>query len=303
MQLVEESMLKALNNFVYTASTVKIPHLYLFNVQTNTQVIEDIPGVVDLKTTFVSPTANVIFCRSYATSIGHDLGSWLRSFHSWTLAPSQAELRAEIGDNGHMRKLKYLITYDSFIKVLEQFPDILGNHRKTLEDVKDCATKEFKIPASENQGEEWGYIHGDFWTGNVLHPEIYQPEAETGLFIVDWEFAQFGHKAYDIGQMIGDLYERKHFLGVDGALWAIDSFIEGYGPLGEEMAFRVAIHTGVQLITWVTRGPPLHMRQAWATRERVVSLLNIGLIFILKGWGKDKEWFKSSVLAGLFRGN
>jgi ATP-dependent helicase/DNAse subunit B len=157
-------MLNALENFSYTASIVKVPRLYLFNRETNTQVIEDVAGVVDLKTVFMSPTANDVLSQSLATSIGRALGSWLRSYHSWTSSPSQA-YRAEIGDNEAMRKLKYLITYDSFIKVLEQFPDVLGDHKKTLEDVKDIATKGFEKTASDEHGEEWGIIHGDFWTG------------------------------------------------------------------------------------------------------------------------------------------
>ncbi len=45
------------------------------------------------------------------------------------------------------------------------------------------------------------------------------------LFIVDWELAQIGHRAYDLGQMIGDLYERKHFNDVDCALWIMEGFI------------------------------------------------------------------------------
>jgi hypothetical protein len=158
-------MPNALSSFLPTASTVKVPHLYLFNQETNTKVIEDIRGVVDLKIIFMSLTANDILSHSHATSIGRALGSWLRSYHSWVSAPPQTNLRAEIGHNEPMRKLKYLITYDSFIKVLDQFPEIVGVHIKTLEEVKDIAAKEFEKTASDEQGEEWGIIHGDFWSG------------------------------------------------------------------------------------------------------------------------------------------
>lgn len=64
-----------------------------------------------------------------------------------------------------MRKLKYLITYDSFIEVVEQFPEILGGNKKTLENVKDMAAKEFQKMARDMRAEDWGIIHGDFWTG------------------------------------------------------------------------------------------------------------------------------------------
>ncbi|KAI0123196.1 kinase-like domain-containing protein [Xylariales sp. AK1849] len=299
--VVEESMLGALNHFPYTPSIVKVPHLYLFDRETNTLVLEDVPGVVDLKTAIVSSSANDVLPQALATSIGRALGSWLRSFHSWASAPLQTSFRvdAEIRNNKPMRELKFLITYGGFITVLEQFPDVLGDHKKTLEDVRELATKGLERTASDGQEGEWGIIHGDFWTGNVLLSHNEHTEEKTELFIVDWEFAQFGDRAYDIGQMIGDLYERKHFMEVESAVWAIKGFIEGYGALSDEMSFRIAIHTGVQLVTWVIRGPPLHMRAA--TRERVEAVVRLGQTFILKGWKKDRMWFRNSVLASLFK--
>ncbi|KAK7757531.1 hypothetical protein SLS62_000546 [Diatrype stigma] len=236
--IAEESMLNALKEFHYDShhAQVKVPHLYLFDRETSTQVLEDIPGVVDLKTIFVSPNANDVLSKPLATSIGRALGSWLRAFHAWASAPAQSHLcaNAEMGTNELMRKLKYFITYGSFIEVLEKFPDVIGDHKKSLQEVQHMAIKEFEKTASgDGDGrEEWGLIHGDFWTGNVLFPESRFREEKTKLFIVDWEFAQYGHRAYDIGQMIGDMYERKHFKGVEGAIWAIDGFIDGYGPPG-----------------------------------------------------------------------
>ncbi|KAI1777165.1 hypothetical protein F4818DRAFT_439526 [Hypoxylon cercidicola] len=86
--VVEASILNLLNDFPDTTFSVKIPHLYLFDENTNTQVLEDIPGGVDSKTAPVSPTANVVLSRSLTTSISYALGAWLRSFHSWTSARS-----------------------------------------------------------------------------------------------------------------------------------------------------------------------------------------------------------------------
>lgn len=156
-----------------------MPHLYLFDRETNTQVLEDIPGVVDLKTLFVlsSPDASdVLLSRPLATSVGRALGSWLRAFHAWASAPAQRHhlLRArsaEVGTNEPMRELKYRITYDSFIGVLEQFPDVLrvDHHREALllQEVKNMALKEFeKTESDDGDGsEDWGLIHGDLWTG------------------------------------------------------------------------------------------------------------------------------------------
>jgi len=158
-------MLNALKSFKYTATVVKVPHLFMFDRETNTQVIEDFPGAVDLKTILVSPITDGTLSEALSTSIGRALGLWLRSLHNWTSAPSQADLRAKIGENEPMRKLKYLISYETFIKMLEQFPEILAGSRKILEKVKDMAEKEFQKTAEDVTGEEWGVIHGDFWSG------------------------------------------------------------------------------------------------------------------------------------------
>ncbi len=160
-------MLNALNTFSYTGSIVKAPHLYFFDRETNTQVLEDFPGAIDLKTILISPAANRTLSRSVATSIGYALGSWLRSFHNWTSAPSQKDLRRKMWKNEPMRELKHQISYNSFIEVVEGFPEILGDGKNILEEVKEIATTEFQRKAGDEdtEGEEWGIIHGDFWSG------------------------------------------------------------------------------------------------------------------------------------------
>lgn len=158
-------MLHALNDFPSSTTVVKAPRFHLFIRDANIQVLEDFPAAVDLKNLFVSPTANSVLTAPVGESIGRDVGTWLRSFHDWSFSPKSG-LKA-VGDNEPMRKLKFAITYDSFLKVLENnFPDLLEGHRPTLEQVKDAATKEFeRISGDENGSEDWGLIHGDFWTG------------------------------------------------------------------------------------------------------------------------------------------
>jgi hypothetical protein len=48
-----------------------------------------------------------------------------------------------------------------------------------------------------------------------------------------------GHMTF--GQMIGDLYERKHFKGADRALQAINGFIDGYGLIDDDLAFGLLV--------------------------------------------------------------
>jgi hypothetical protein len=98
--------------------------------------------------------------------------------------------------------------------------------------------------------------------------------------------------------MIGDLYDRKHFDHVDSADSVIQGFVEGYGGLSDEVAFRTAIHAGVHLIGWYNRRP----RKGPVTTppEHIAAGMEIGRDFVLKGWEKDKSWFKDSALAPLF---
>lgn len=160
-------MLHALKNFHYTSSMVKVPHLYQFDKETKTQVLEDFPVAIDLKSVLVSSAPNSTLSQSLSITIGHALGSWLQSFHTWTSAPSQADLLTKIGDNEPMRKLKFRITYDSFIDEIERFPEVLGVNKEILEKVKGMAIREFEKMAGDllGVGDEWGIIHGDFWSG------------------------------------------------------------------------------------------------------------------------------------------
>lgn len=118
------------------------------------------------------------------------------------------------------------------------------------------------------------------------------------MFVIDWELAQFGHRACDLGQMVGDLLERGHFKELDASFTIIDGFVEGYGGLSEDMAFRTAIHAGVHLINFYNRRPPDAPIQA--SREDIEGALRIGRDFIVKGWARDRVWFEQTWLASLF---
>lgn len=96
--------------------------------------------------------------------------------------------------------------------------------------------------------------------------------------------------------MIAELYELKHFKGIDAGLWIIDSFLGGYGGVERELAFRVAIHVGCHLICWGSRV------QGWGTEEQVRGVVEAGREFVRKGWERDVGFFKRGYLGGLFFG-
>lgn len=99
-------------------------------------------------------------------SVGRDIGSWLRCFHQWSSEPGQAQLRATIGRNTEARKLKRKITYDSFVTILEEYPELVQGHVEKLKIIQNVMAAEFELnePPQGDDGS-WGLIHGDFWTG------------------------------------------------------------------------------------------------------------------------------------------
>ncbi|KAJ5554692.1 hypothetical protein N7513_004651 [Penicillium frequentans] len=176
---------------------------------------------------------------------------------------------------------------------IADFPGILENSRGVFEELKNFAAAEMKKSDQEN---EIGIIHGDFWTGNVLIPNVSLGEKrETTLFVIDWELCQIGPRALDLGQMIAELYETKLFKDVECGMWVIKGFIEGYGPLDDEMAFRTAMHVGVHLAVWGSRV------QGWGTQEQVEEVVKVGRDLIVQGWNKNKAWFEGGDLECLFQ--
>jgi hypothetical protein len=148
----------------------------------------------------------------------------------------------------------------------------------------------------------------DFLLTNVFNASILLPRAgwreppladrTNELFIIDWEFAQFGHRFCDLGQIVGDLYERKTYGNLDTAISTMEGVIDGYGALSDEMAFRTAIYVGVHLISWYNRRPRKGPKVA--PPEVIVAGLTAGRDFMVKGWEKDRAFFQGSVLASLF---
>jgi hypothetical protein len=146
-------------------AVIKTPRLYHFNRQTNTQVIQDFPGTEDLKSIFFLPDAADFLPGPSPVTIGHRLGSWLKAFHVWAREQHQGKQHKAIGVNNPMRDLKRMITYDSVLGVLENYPELLAGHKEALETIRDAMGKEFEKLPGEEDGEDWGVIHGDFWSG------------------------------------------------------------------------------------------------------------------------------------------
>ena len=159
-------MLNALTSFTFTSPTtsVRAPRLYHFLQETNTQLHEDLCEATDLRAVLLStvtPENDPSSSFSSATSIGRNLGSWLRAFHAWASEPAQAALCEKIGQNGPMRELKHLVNYGTFIGILQKFPNMVSTEELVvLHAVKDIADKELEKQPTVGD-EYWGIIHGD----------------------------------------------------------------------------------------------------------------------------------------------
>ena len=168
-KIFEELLLNTLANYPPSTATatVKPPRLYLYDRETNTQVLEDFPNTDGFRAMLFSADAYNLLPSPSTAAIGRHLGFWLRSFHTWASAPEQAALRAQMWQNDIMRKTKFLFTYDSVLKVLENYPELLESCKKTLDTIRDVIAKEFERPSTE-EGDGYGLLHGDFWSGKYV---------------------------------------------------------------------------------------------------------------------------------------
>ncbi|OJJ50729.1 hypothetical protein ASPZODRAFT_148165 [Penicilliopsis zonata CBS 506.65] len=263
--------------------TVHTPRLLHFSTTTLTQIVEDLPHAVDLKSYLLSEQGRTL-SQPIAHALGRVLGAWLRSFHTWG-KDDAPDVAARMQQNMTMKKLKHHVNYGFLLETINNFPHLLEGSRNVFTQVTDMAAAELDI----HEGEMYGLIHGDFWTGNIL---VSTPL--TRLFVVDWELVHVGHRALDLGQMIAELYETTLFKDVTAGEWIVQGFAEGYGPLSDAMAFRTALHVGTHLVCWGSRVP------GWGTPKQIEQVVERGRDFILRGWEKDRAWFKTGALGCLF---
>ncbi|KAI1354593.1 kinase-like domain-containing protein [Xylaria sp. FL0043] len=297
---IEEECLRALSEFPIEGKaalpgdtvsfTVRTPKFYHFDEQNNTQIQEILRNGKDLKTYALSayPANTPDTARPHCHQLGRALGKWLREFHTWSAA--QEGLRKTVAGNNDIQQLKHFINFGWLLDRVAQFPSTLGEAKEVLEKVKAMAAKELEDESKLQ------VIHGDFWTGNILLPDRPIKEgSEVTLFVIDWEMSQLGVPNLDIGQMIAELYELKLYKNITAGLWMVQGFVEGYGEVSDDFAFRTAIQIGTHLISFGTSV------QGWGTPEQVEMVARTGRDIIVHAWQKDREWFQEGDLVCLFR--
>ena len=161
----EEFLLNSMSSYLpSTTAIVKPPRIYLYDQQTNTQVLEDFSNTSGFRAMLFSVNAHTLLPSPSIATIGHHLGFWLRSFHTWASAPEQAALCAQIWHNDPIRKTKYISTLNSVHQVLANYPELLEDHEKTLDVIRDYIFNDITMPSIEKH-DCYGIIHGDLWSG------------------------------------------------------------------------------------------------------------------------------------------
>ncbi|KAI1384638.1 kinase-like domain-containing protein [Hypoxylon trugodes] len=298
---IEEECLRALSAFTIVGKAdsidpynflVRTPKFYHFDAGNNTQVQEYLESGSNLKSYALKTYAAGAGSDSEATKrqsiqLGKALGRWLRDFHDW--AAQQPDLRAVVAENTELQLLKHTINFTWLLDRIKLFPSILSEVEGVFDEIRDATAAELKNES------ELQVIHGDFWSGNILLPSgPIQEGVDVPIFVIDWEMAQIGKRNLDVGQMIGELYQLKLYKDISAGLWMVQGFVDGYGAVSEEFAFRTAIQFGAHLVSFGT------VVSGWGTPTQVENCARVGRDIIVYAWKKDRRWFEENDLGCLF---
>ncbi|KAE8381228.1 kinase-like domain-containing protein [Aspergillus bertholletiae] len=276
----EHSMIQRINrtclqHVVYSNASVRVPHVYQFFPECNTQVMEDFKDSKSLR------AALRFLSMSSAASIGQGLGEWLASFHSWARAQGDTGLPTVIRGNSEL--------YDMQVRYI------------CHEILRECESERVSQYCREKllglDKEDVGVVHGDFTSRNILIQNFHVKDSQPiNLAIVDWEVCHYGNQSRDVAGFIASIYMAHHFDDVDVADRMLQAFIQGYGLLSEEQAFRIVVETGICFFLWhvYTDGKQ--------TEKQVKDLLQLAHCLLVKGCEKDWEWIEHSFLGCLLAG-
>ncbi|KAG5806447.1 hypothetical protein H9Q74_008572 [Fusarium xylarioides] len=269
---------------------VRTPEVYHFDQSSSTQILEFMPDGIHLKDyaiqNYGSPTPDSL--KPQCQELGKAVGKWLRDFVRWSA--QQVKHRDLVAQNEFGQAVRHMVNYAWLHERIKEYPSILKDAKDILAKVEQMAVAERDDP------DKLQIIHGDFWTGNVVLPNAALKEGTNiPVFIVDWEMTQLGLPSVDFGQMIAEMYALWLYKSVDAGLWMMEGFIEVYGDVSEDFAFRTAIHVGTHLVCVTTDFP------AWG-RENYERVVEVGRDIIVHAWEKDCGWFQKGDLACLFRG-
>jgi aminoglycoside phosphotransferase (APT) family kinase protein len=214
--------------------------------------------------------------------VGRLLGRYLRALHTW--GRTAASVRETLRENVQARQVWEWATYGRLSETVSMYAETLTPYAGIFSDVAAARGR-------EEEAGEMTVLHGDFWTGNVVLPP------EELLVIIDWEMARLGGAWEDLAQMCAELFLPDVFCGGEVGAGVVAEFLREYGGVHEEAASRLVVHFGVHLVVWPPRIP------AWGDAQALQRCVRIGAEFVEKGWKRDWEWVRGSVLGAVVDAN
>ncbi|KAI2865659.1 hypothetical protein CBS12448_1956 [Aspergillus niger] len=265
--------------------TTTSPILYEYYAASHAAILSDLPRSSQLQVYLNTPELDA----NEVSNVGVSLGRWMSRFHEWGAMPDQASLRREIKGNHEMAEMKYNITYGSLRESIARYPALFGSSTHVFERL-------IQRLKTEVAGTEDQLVHGDFGCRNVLISDgsLSVGRRTLSLSIIDWEVSHLGSVAIDLGQILAELYVLTHFRSVTVASGMITQFMVGYGKLKDELAFRVALEFGVNLVLWPCREPNIR------DEPLIERCVRLGKDMIVHAEEKDKPWFRDGVLDSIF---
>lgn len=214
--------------------------------------------------------------------IGKALGEWLAEFHLWGQTDEAAKYRAILSQNTEMAAVGLNYTFaalsppdDSLWKEIQAY----------IEEVKKN---------DDNTGPF--VVHGDFWTGNILLAPT--STGELRIKVLDWEASNCRNILWkDLGQMCSEMYQPAVFghIPEEKGKKIVSSFLSAYQerrkPSQEEVRMA-AVRCGVHMVVW----PGL---TGWGDEASVAACKALGREYAEKGWNRDWDWIRRSVLGAL----
>ena len=201
-----------------------------------------------------------------------------------------------------MRRITAWITYERVVPILKgegQYEGILGSDGPALAK-SDLARLETFTQTRMNEifAAKDVFTMGDFWTGNVIVRVNEETREVERAYVVDWEVTKPGIPFLDFGQLAAELYTIGCFH--ENRRQEVDEGLRAYGrayasirKVDEEFVRGAGSHVGAHLVAITSTV------SGWGTKERVREVVREGTMYLLKGIDGDREWLRSSIVAGL----
>ncbi|ORX51262.1 kinase-like protein [Hesseltinella vesiculosa] len=259
---------------------ITVPKVYRFDKDNKIMFMEYFDRSIDLKQYVL--TLKTPLQPDLASIIGNRLGKFLARLH---LAGKCVDRQALFDgqDNNHTALVMSKAT------VYGQLNDRL--EKRDQEDaIVITIKKAAEWAGNELMTQPVTLCMGDYWTTNVLIATDAEP-ATCRLGVIDWELSRFAPPAFDLAQMLGEIYFLLRYRQASDAL--LTTFLASYQelrPLEIKQLKIMLIHIGLHLIVWAVYA-------GWVPKEDqkgAEEIYAIGAAYVQHAWIEDWTWFQNT---------